>query len=164
MHLLIESKDPEILVKSMESYFKKKPPDSSLFSQDNFEFPIHRELLYQTKSFYTSPEVSLASPHFWSFEPKIYLRGILGLWDIFFGLFWPPAFWHFFLNVFCYNIEFFISGLKQICVDLTQNKSRIFNFLCLRFSLVKTTTCHGLKPGQHPLAKLFFVDLILVLM
>jgi hypothetical protein len=60
MHLRIESKDPEILVKSMESYFKKKPPDSSLFSKDNFEFPIHRELLYQTKSFYISPAVSLA--------------------------------------------------------------------------------------------------------
>ena len=72
MHLRIESKDPEILVKSMESYFKKKPPDSSLFSQDNFEFPIHRELLYQTKSFYMSTEVSLAWPQLWSFEAKIF--------------------------------------------------------------------------------------------
>ena len=77
MHLRIESKDPEILVKSMESYFKKKPPDSSLFSQDNFEFPIHRELLYQTKSFHISPEVSLASPQLRSFKAKIFCTILL---------------------------------------------------------------------------------------
>ena len=75
MHLRIESKDPEILVKSMESYFKTKPPDSSLFSQDNFEFPIHRELLYQTKSFYISPAVSLALPQWGSLEGKSKLWG-----------------------------------------------------------------------------------------
>ena len=38
-----------LLANNMESYFKKKPPDCSLFSQENNEFSIHKELLYQTK-------------------------------------------------------------------------------------------------------------------
>ena len=36
-------------MKNMESYFKQNPPDCSLYSQDNFEFPVHKEVLYQTK-------------------------------------------------------------------------------------------------------------------
>ena len=32
----------------MDEYLKSKPPDCSLFSKDGFEFPIHKELLYQT--------------------------------------------------------------------------------------------------------------------
>ena len=36
-------------VNNIESYFKDTPPDCSLISQDNYEIPIHKELLYQTK-------------------------------------------------------------------------------------------------------------------
>ena len=36
------------LAENMSLYFKEKPPDCSLFSQDNFEFPIHKEVLFQT--------------------------------------------------------------------------------------------------------------------
>ena len=36
------------LVENMSLYFKEKPPDCSLFSQGNFEFPIHKEVLFQT--------------------------------------------------------------------------------------------------------------------
>ena len=43
------SDEPLILVNNMVSYFKHTPPDCSLFSEDNFEFPIHKELLYQTE-------------------------------------------------------------------------------------------------------------------
>ena len=43
------NKAPLALVKNMESYFKKNPPDCSLFSQDNFEFPVHKEVLFQTR-------------------------------------------------------------------------------------------------------------------
>merc|ERR1711899_570495 len=32
----------------MDSYFKQNPPDCSLISEDNFEFPVHKEVLYQT--------------------------------------------------------------------------------------------------------------------
>ena len=37
------------LINYMETYFKHEPPDISLFSEDNFEIPIHKELFYQTK-------------------------------------------------------------------------------------------------------------------
>ena len=43
------NKDPLALVNNMDSYFKQIPPDCSLFSQDNHEIQIHKELLYQTK-------------------------------------------------------------------------------------------------------------------
>ena len=36
-------------VNNIECYFKVTPPDCSLISQDNYEIPIHKELLYQTK-------------------------------------------------------------------------------------------------------------------
>ena len=49
MTCVVISKAPLDLVKNMESYFKQNPPDCSLYSQDNFEFPVHKEVLYQTK-------------------------------------------------------------------------------------------------------------------
>ena len=42
------NKESMALVENMSLYFKEKPPDCSLFSQDNFEFPIHKEVLFQT--------------------------------------------------------------------------------------------------------------------
>ena len=45
----VYSKEPMILIRTMESYFKTTPPDCSLYSQNNYEHPIHKELLYQTK-------------------------------------------------------------------------------------------------------------------
>ena len=44
----LKSKEPMALAHKMESYFKKTPPDCSLFSKENFQIPIHKELLYQT--------------------------------------------------------------------------------------------------------------------
>ena len=46
---VIFNKDQLELAKSMDEYLKSKPPDCSLFSEDGFEFPINKELLYQTK-------------------------------------------------------------------------------------------------------------------
>ena len=37
------------LIKNKNSYFKNTSPECSLFSQDNHEIPIHKELLYQTE-------------------------------------------------------------------------------------------------------------------
>ena len=48
MGTIIYNKEPHALVNSMESYFKERPPDCSLFSQDNFGIPVHKEVLYQT--------------------------------------------------------------------------------------------------------------------
>ena len=44
----LKSKEPMALAHKMDSYFKKTPPDCSLFSKENFQIPIHKELLYQT--------------------------------------------------------------------------------------------------------------------
>ena len=41
--------DPMVLVECMDEYFKKKTPDCSLYSEDGYEIPVHREVLYQTK-------------------------------------------------------------------------------------------------------------------
>ena len=49
MTCVVVSKAPLVLVKNMESYFNQNPPDCSLFSQDNFEFPVHKEVLFQTR-------------------------------------------------------------------------------------------------------------------
>ena len=49
--ILIKKRDSyfkQAFLKNMESYFKQNPPDCSLYSQDNFEFPVHKEVLYQT--------------------------------------------------------------------------------------------------------------------
>ena len=43
------NKEPMVLINNMDSYFKEKPPDCSLFSDNSFEFPIHKELFFQTK-------------------------------------------------------------------------------------------------------------------
>ena len=48
MGTFLYTKEPLALVNSMESYFKERPPDCSLFSQDNFGIPVHKEVLYQT--------------------------------------------------------------------------------------------------------------------
>ena len=49
MNYVVYSKEPMVLINNMDSYFNQTPPDCSLFSQDNHEIPIHKELLYQTK-------------------------------------------------------------------------------------------------------------------
>ena len=49
MNCVVYSKEPLVLINNMDSYFNQMPPDCSLFSQDNHEIPIHKELLYQTK-------------------------------------------------------------------------------------------------------------------
>ena len=46
---LFYNKDPLATVKHMDSYFKQIPPDCSLFSEDGFEIPVHKEVLYQTE-------------------------------------------------------------------------------------------------------------------
>ena len=45
----VYNKEPMVLVRTMDSYFRTTPPDCSLYSQNNYEHPIHKELLYQTK-------------------------------------------------------------------------------------------------------------------
>ena len=49
MTCTLHNKEPMALINSMESYLKQRPPDCSLFSQHNYEFPIHKEVLYQTE-------------------------------------------------------------------------------------------------------------------
>ena len=49
MNCVVYSKEPMVLINNMDSYFNQTPPDCSLFSQDNHEIRIHKELLYQTK-------------------------------------------------------------------------------------------------------------------
>ena len=49
MDCVVHSKEPLVLVRNMDSYFLSTAPDCSLFSQDNYEIQIHKELLYQTK-------------------------------------------------------------------------------------------------------------------
>ena len=46
---LFYNKDPLATVSHMDSYFKQMPPDCSLFSEDGFEIPVHKEVLYQTE-------------------------------------------------------------------------------------------------------------------
>ena len=48
MDCTIKVPDHWILVDNMNSYFKDQPPNSSIFSEDNCEFQIHNEILYQT--------------------------------------------------------------------------------------------------------------------
>ena len=49
MTTVIFNKDPLVVVKNMDSYFKQIPPDCSLFCEDGSELSIHKELLYQTR-------------------------------------------------------------------------------------------------------------------
>jgi hypothetical protein len=49
MTCMVLNKAPISLVKNMKSYFKQNPPDCSLFAQDNFEFPVHKEVLFQAR-------------------------------------------------------------------------------------------------------------------
>ena len=48
MVCVLHSKEPMVLVDNMDSYFLSTPPDCSLYSQENDEVLIHKELLYQT--------------------------------------------------------------------------------------------------------------------
>ena len=43
------NKDNLDMVNYIESDIKLQPPDCSLFSEDGYEIPIHKEVLYQTK-------------------------------------------------------------------------------------------------------------------
>ena len=47
--IILSNQEPMALTKYMETYFKDTTPDIHLFSQDNFEIPIHKELFYQTR-------------------------------------------------------------------------------------------------------------------
>ena len=48
MDCTLKAQDPWILVDNMNSYFKSQPKNCSIFSEENCEFPIHHEILYQT--------------------------------------------------------------------------------------------------------------------
>ena len=48
MNCVLHSTEPLALLDGMQSYFQQRPPDCSLFSQENFEVPVHKEVLYQT--------------------------------------------------------------------------------------------------------------------
>ena len=48
MNCTLKAQDPWILVDNMNSYFKSQPKNCSIFSEENCEFPIHNEILYQT--------------------------------------------------------------------------------------------------------------------
>jgi len=45
----VYSNDPMVFIGNMDSYFKYAQPDCSLYSKDNYQILIHKELLYQTK-------------------------------------------------------------------------------------------------------------------
>ena len=45
----VYTKDPMVLVNTIESYFKSMPSDCSLYSHENYKILIHKELMYQTK-------------------------------------------------------------------------------------------------------------------
>ena len=49
MSIILSNQEPMALTKYIETYFKDTTPDIHLFSQDNFEIPIHKELFYQTR-------------------------------------------------------------------------------------------------------------------
>ena len=50
MKFHIATKEHIAFGSNFESYFDQKhPPDCSLFSQDNYEFQVHKEILFQTK-------------------------------------------------------------------------------------------------------------------
>ena len=49
MDRILSSQEPMALTNYMETYFKHKTPDINLFSQDNFEIPVHKEVFYQTQ-------------------------------------------------------------------------------------------------------------------
>lgn len=43
------NENPNIVVDYMDSYFRQKETDCSLYSEDGIEYPIHKELLCQTE-------------------------------------------------------------------------------------------------------------------
>ena len=48
MSSVVYNREPMALVNTMDAYFKARPPDYSIFSKDNCEISLHKELLYQT--------------------------------------------------------------------------------------------------------------------
>ena len=78
MDYIVKNNEPLALVNSMNSYFKQRPPDCSLFSQYNCEIKIHRELLYQTSYLrdmiksvnmdYSCCKIEIVCPHLSKFE------------------------------------------------------------------------------------------------
>ena len=49
MSCILYAKEPMVLINNMDTYFKNTPPNCTLFSKDNDEIWVHKELLYQTK-------------------------------------------------------------------------------------------------------------------
>ena len=49
MGCIFFSKEPMVIVQGMDSYFNQTQPECSVYSEDHNEFPIHKEILYQTK-------------------------------------------------------------------------------------------------------------------
>ena len=49
MSCILYAKESMVLINNMDTYFKNTPPDCTLFSKDNDEIWVHKELLYQTK-------------------------------------------------------------------------------------------------------------------
>ena len=47
--VMVSNNEPMALVNSMDSYFNNTQPDCSLFSRDNCEIPVHKDVLFQTK-------------------------------------------------------------------------------------------------------------------
>ena len=48
MASVLYKRESQLTLEAMESYFRNKPPDCSLFSEDNLEIKVHKEVLYQT--------------------------------------------------------------------------------------------------------------------
>merc|ERR1712156_356974 len=44
----LRNNEPKLLQNHMESYFKQRPPDCTLYSKGNSEIHVHKEILYQT--------------------------------------------------------------------------------------------------------------------
>ena len=49
MSCILYAKEPMVLINNMDTYFKNTPPDCTLFSKNNDEIWVHKELLFQTK-------------------------------------------------------------------------------------------------------------------
>ena len=44
------NKNPMAIAEYMDTYLKLNPPDCNFFSEDGYKFPVHKEILYQTKA------------------------------------------------------------------------------------------------------------------
>ena len=61
--------EPKLFQNDMESYFKQRPPDCTLYSKGNSEIHVHKEILYQTsylremiKSLDTESKIEIMCP------------------------------------------------------------------------------------------------------